>query len=86
MTNSTVGVDVRRPEELIDNPAPGSIHIEMGEVPTRFEKEFSDKSQEIMVFCEKGGRAEQVKEFLESKGYTKIKNIGSWREWNELQK
>ena len=86
VVSKVVGVDIRRVEELLENPAPGSIHIEMGEIADRFEKEFPSKDAEVAIFCEAGGRAERVKDFLESKGYTHIKNIGSWREWNATQK
>lgn len=86
VVSKIIGIDIRRPEELIENPAPGSIHIEMGEIADRFEKEFPLKNVEVNIFCEAGGRAERVKEFLMSKGYTHIKNMGSWREWNATQR
>lgn len=79
-----VGVDVRSLAEVQENPAPGSVHIEMGDIAEKFGKEFPLKSVEISIFCEVGGRAEKAREFLVSKGYTNIKNIGSWRDWNKM--
>ncbi len=79
-----VGVDIRTAGEIERNPSPGSIHIEMSDIGEEFEKKFPVKSQEILIFCESGGRASRVLEFLKSKGYTGVKNIGSWRDWNKL--
>ncbi len=82
--SKNIGVDVRTLQEIEENPAPGSVHIDMSEVAEKFEQEFSDKTLEILIFCEVGGRAGRVKDYLETKGYSNLKNIGSWREWNEL--
>lgn len=79
-----VGVDIRTLGELEENPAPGSVHIEMSEIQEKFEKKFPVKSQKILMFCESGGRVSQVLGFLKAKGYTGITNIGSWRDWNKL--
>lgn len=77
-----IGLDVRNADELIDNPAPMSLHIPLGRLPDEIEKQVSDKSSEVLIFCEKGGRAERAKEYLESLGYSNVENFGSWREWN----
>ena len=77
-----IGLDVRNADELIDNPAPGSVHIPLGRLPDEIEKEINAKDAQILVFCEKGGRAEKAKEYLASLGYTNVENFGSWREWN----
>ncbi len=82
----SVGVDVRTLLEIKENPAPGSVHIDMEEVVTKFEEKFPIKESEILVFCESGRRSGRVKEYLETKGYINIKNISSWREWNVLNK
>lgn len=81
-----IGLDVRNADELIDNPAPGSVHIPLGRLPDEVEKQITDKAAPILIFCEKGGRAEKAKEFLESLGYSNVENFGSWREWNESLK
>jgi rhodanese-related sulfurtransferase len=81
-----IGLDVRNEEEVIDNPAPSSVHIPLGRLPDEVESEISDKTSNILVFCEKGGRAERAKEYLESLGYSSVENFGTWREWNESLK
>jgi len=81
-----IGLDVRSIEEIIDNPAPGSINISLGMLPGEVEEKIADKSSEICVFCEKGGRAERAKDYLESLGYSNVVNFGTWREWNESLK
>lgn len=82
--SEVIGLDIRRDEELKANPAPGSLHIEMNSVLEELPKKITDKNQEILIFCEAGGRASIVKGQLEGLGYTNLRNIGSWREWNEL--
>lgn len=85
MSHDYIGLDIRRDQELKENPANGAIHIEMSELNDEtMEKLPKDKT--IKVFCEAGGRAAKVKTLLESKGFTKVENIGSWREWNQLNK
>lgn len=81
----TIGIDVRTLSELKVNPAAGAVHIEMENFESQFEAKFPDKNTDLSIFCEAGGRAERVKEFLASKGYANVKNIGSWREWNALK-
>lgn len=77
---SYVALDVRTEEEVKENPANGSVNI-----PIRKLKEHIsslDKSKKILIFCEAGGRAARAKKMLEKKGFSKVINIGSWRDWN----
>ena len=81
-----IGLDVRNTEEILENPAPGSLSIPLGNLPNDLPKQISDKNSHILVFCEKGGRAEKAKEYMESLGYSNVENFGTWREWNESLK
>ena len=77
-----IGLDVRNADEVIDNPAPGSVHIPLGNLPNDLSTQITDKQTHVLVFCEKGGRAEKAKDYMESLGYSNVENFGSWREWN----
>lgn len=79
-----IGLDVRSNRELIVNPAPGAIHISMKELDPNSIKALP-KDKLIKIFCESGGRASRALKFLKTQGYSKLKNIGSWREWNQLK-
>lgn len=81
-----IGIDVRTTAEVFENPAPGSLHIELSDLPNQVEGKVENKDAEILIFCEKGGRAGQAKDFLATLGYTNVTNFGSWREWNESLK
>jgi rhodanese-related sulfurtransferase len=80
--SKSIGVDVRTAQEVTENPAPGSVNIPMDQIAENFKARFPDLNESYFIFCEKGGRAENVKQFLETQGYTNVENIGSWREWN----
>jgi len=81
-----IGLDVRNIEEILENPAPGSVNISLGSLPDEVNDKIADKKAHILVFCERGRRAEKAKEYLESVGYTNVENFGTWREWNESLK
>jgi rhodanese-related sulfurtransferase len=77
-----IGIDVRSWPERKLNPAPSSLAISTGDLEEELREKKVEKDQEIVVFCEAGVRAEKAKKVLKKLGYTKVKNIGSWREWN----
>lgn len=35
-----------------------------------------DKTKPVVLYCRSGGRAEQAKNYLESQGFTNVKNLG----------
>lgn len=80
-----IGLDVRSFIELKMNPAPGAIAIPLSDVSEKVSEQIKDKQATIHVFCEAGARAQKALTILKSMGYTNVKNIGSWREWNQEQ-
>lgn len=84
MAADYIGLDVRSAAELKANPAPGAVHITLRDVESKAGS--LDKEKTIKVFCEAGGRAGRAKKILEKLGFSQVENIGSWREWNQLQK
>lgn len=82
-SNNAIGLDVRTPQELTENPAQGAKHIPLNELSKKTDE--LDKNQKILIFCEAGGRASAAKELLESKGFTNVENIGDWRTWNKIK-
>lgn len=79
---NVVGIDVRTWPERKINPAPNSLAISTADLKEELKEKEISKDQEIVIFCESGGRATRAKKVLEELGYKKVKNIGSWREWN----
>jgi phage shock protein E len=42
-----------------------------------------DKSQHIIVYCARGGRAAKAKETLEGLGYTNVENAGGYKDMQQ---
>jgi len=74
-------LDVREPNEYQINRIEGSTLIPLGEVPRRY-AELGDKGRFIVCQCKMGGRSAKAMEFLQSVGFTNVKNLrGGILEW-----
>ena len=75
-----VVLDVREPNEYQINRIPGSTLIPLGELPRRYQE--LDRSREIVTQCKVGARSARAMEFLQTVGFTKVKNLrGGILEW-----
>lgn len=75
-------VDVREPHELHSTGwIPGSIHIPMGQIESRFGE--LDASRPVVVQCASGMRSFSVGSFLLEQGFQEVYNltggINAWR-------
>ncbi|MDQ6969102.1 MAG: molybdopterin-synthase adenylyltransferase MoeB [Mariprofundus sp.] len=66
-------LDVREPHEIAICAIEGTHKIPLGQVAERYNEIPADRS--VVVHCKLGGRSAQAVEFLQSKGYTDIKNV-----------
>ncbi|MFQ5581241.1 MAG: molybdopterin-synthase adenylyltransferase MoeB [Mariprofundaceae bacterium] len=66
-------LDVREPFELDICRIDGTWEIPLGQLPQRYAEIPKDK--DVVVHCKMGGRSAQAVEFLQSKGYTQVKNL-----------
>ncbi|GAB4231123.1 MAG: rhodanese-like domain-containing protein [Ekhidna sp.] len=63
----------------------GARLIPLGELPNRISEIEDLKGQEIVVHCKSGGRSGQAKKFMNSKGFTNVRNmLGGILRYNEL--
>lgn len=69
-----VFLDVREDWEYEDDNL-GAKNIPLGDLPHRLDELDEFKDQEIIVHCRSGARSGNAKKFLESKGYTKVRNV-----------
>ncbi len=69
-----VFLDVREEWEYEDDNLEAK-NIPLGDLPNRLEEMDEFKDQEIIVHCRSGARSGNAKKFLESKGYTKVRNV-----------
>jgi rhodanese-related sulfurtransferase len=67
-------LDVREPWEFEEDNLNGLL-IPLAELPTRLAEIEQWKDEEIIVHCRTGGRSGKAKEFLKTKGFTKVRNL-----------
>lgn len=73
-------VDVRTPEEYKADHIPGAINIPLDDLESRL-SELPDKDADIVVYCKGGGQASQAQQLMQSKGYSKVHNLGARSSW-----
>lgn len=77
-------IDVREEYEYEDFNLGGTL-IPLGEIPDRLSEIEHLKDQEVIVHCRSGKRSESAQKFLQSQGFTNVRNlIGGVLAWNEL--
>ena len=65
-------LDVRSPQEYNEFHLNGSINIPLYEIPRQIEIKIPDKSSDIILYCQYGGRSKKAAEILKQKGYKNI--------------
>jgi rhodanese-related sulfurtransferase len=73
-------VDVRSPGEFSGGHIEGSLSIPIQELAGRM-GELGDKSGQIVVYCQSGGRSAMAKRLLESNGFTNVHDMGGIGRW-----
>ncbi|MDX8403107.1 MAG: molybdopterin-synthase adenylyltransferase MoeB [Mariprofundaceae bacterium] len=66
-------LDVREPHEIEICAIDGTVKIPLGQVAERYPEIPEDR--DVVVHCKLGGRSAQAVEFLQSKGYSNVKNL-----------
>ena len=75
-------LDVREDWEYAQAHLPDSLHIPMGQIPSRYKE--LDTTQPVVVVCHHGMRSFQVAQFLEKKGFAYVSNLaGGIDAWAE---
>lgn len=74
-------IDVREEYEF-DEFNIGAKLIPMGELPDRLDEISQDKDAEIILHCRSGARSGRAQEYMESEGYTNVRNlVGGMLAW-----
>lgn len=76
-------VDVRTEQEYQAGHIEGAQHKPYDEIDAGISSLLPDKSQHIIVYCARGGRAEKAKQTLEGLGYTHVENGGGYKSMQE---
>lgn len=81
--SAPVILDVRTPEEFAAGHIPGARNVPVQDLPHQLASLNLSPSQEIVVHCEKGGRAATAESLLRDKGYTNVRDLtghmSTWR-------
>jgi rhodanese-related sulfurtransferase len=76
-------LDVRTPEEFASGHVPGAVNIPYDEVGQRSAELAAHRDQEVVVYCEKGGRAAKAAQALADAGFRSIRHLegdmSGWR-------
>lgn len=67
-------LDVREEWEYEEDNL-GADNIPLGELPHRLAELEPLKEEEIVIHCRSGARSGNAKKFLETKGFTKVRNV-----------
>jgi rhodanese-related sulfurtransferase len=69
-----VFIDVREEYEYEDDNL-DAWNIPLAEIPEKLSELEAHKDEEIVIHCRSGARSGNAKQFLESKGFTKVRNV-----------
>lgn len=69
-----VFIDVREEWEYEEDNL-GANNIPLGQLPYQLDEIEADKNNEIVVHCRSGARSGNAKKFMETRGFTKVRNV-----------
>jgi phage shock protein E len=78
IAEGAVILDVRSHGEYVSGHIEGSVNIPVNKLSENLNK-LKSKNKPIITCCASGMRSASAKGLLESKGYTKVINGGSWQ-------
>jgi phage shock protein E len=73
-------VDVRSSSEFSGGHIEGALNIPIQELSGRM-GELGGKDEQIVVYCQSGGRSAMAKRLLERDGFTKVHDMGGIGRW-----
>jgi phage shock protein E len=77
-------LDVRTPEEFAAGHLPGAINIPHDELAGRLDELDFARDSEVVVHCERGGRASAAEAVLVEAGFSDVRDLdGHMRAWRE---
>lgn len=75
-------LDVRTAEEFASGHVPGAVNISHTELASRVTELSSAKSDPVVVYCERGGRAGKAATVLLDAGFSDVRHLaGDMSEW-----
>ncbi len=78
-------IDVRSPEEYAQGHVSGAVNIPHEQIRAQIDSLTNDKEAEIYVYCRSGHRAGLAMNYLQSMGYSSVRNVGGLDDAIELE-
>jgi rhodanese-related sulfurtransferase len=79
----TLILDVRTPDEFAGGHVPGAVNIPYDQVSDRLAELESHRTNDIVIYCERGGRAGKAGDVLLGAGFTNLLHLAGdmsgWR-------
>jgi rhodanese-related sulfurtransferase len=77
-------LDVRSPGEYASGHVPGALNIPHGELAARLGELGGEPAREMVVYCERGGRARAAEETLRRSGFRRVRHLeGDMQAWRQ---
>ncbi len=79
-------LDVREPQEFMQGHIPSAVDVPRGVLEFRIDAhpKLQNKDQEILVYCQAGGRGALAAKTLQDMGFTNVTNMaGGFAAWSE---
>jgi rhodanese-related sulfurtransferase len=73
-------LDVRTPEEFASGHIKGALNVPLNELPYKLASLKLSPGQEIVVHCQRGGRAASAESILRESGYTQVRDLSGHME------
>lgn len=80
LADESVWIDVRSPQEFATGHHPDAVNIPHTEIAERIADIAPEQSQPINLYCRSGKRAGIAKAILEGMGYSRVSNLGGYRD------
>jgi rhodanese-related sulfurtransferase len=80
--DAPVVLDVRSPDEFAAGHVPGAINIPHDQLAARLDELPAAAGEEVVVHCQRGGRASKAEAVLRDAGYENVRDLdGHWEAW-----
>jgi len=80
--DAPVVLDVRTPEEFAAGHVPGAVNIPYEQLAGRLDELPAGAEDEVVVHCQRGGRAAKAEAVLHDAGYRNVRDLeGHWQAW-----
>ena len=75
VSQGAILIDVRSNQEYREGHIQGAINVPDYEITNKIEREIPKKNQQIVLYCQYGGRSKNAMNLMKKMGYTNIYNL-----------